>query len=107
MKNVLQNIVLYLKIAIIEVSCFAESFKFYVNNISKFINISLKNLIIRIFFHSYIQTKIKLKIIYVLINRIVIKFQAITNALISSINKNNSYEDNEELKKNFDAFIQN
>ena len=103
----LQNIVQYLKLAILEVSCFAQSFKLYIDNRSNFINISCKDLIIEYFFHSYIQTKIKLENIYVLINRIIIKFQIITNKIICSINKNNSYNDNEELKKNFDTFIQN
>ena len=96
----LQNIVLYLKIAILEVSSFAQSFILYFNNRRNIINIYYANLEIEYFFHSYIQTKIKLENYYILINRIIIKFQAITNLIINSINKSNSND-------GIDKFIQN
>ena len=103
----LQNIVLYLKIATLEVSSFVQSFKLYLNYRRNFINIYYANLGNEYFFHSYIQTKIKLENYYILINRIIIKFQAITNLIINSINKINSNDGIEELKTNFDKFIQN
>lgn len=103
----LQNIFLYLKITIIEVSCFAQSFKLYFNNRSNIINFNHQYLIIEYFFHSYIQTKTKLEIFSILINRIIIKFQKITNKIIAYINKINSSDGNEEFKVNFDKFIQN
>ena len=103
----LKNIVLCIKMALLEVSFFAQSFKQYFDNSKIFINISLKILFNNYFSHSFIQTKMKLEYIYILINNIIIKFQNITNDIISSINKSNSYDGNEELKKNYDKFIQN
>lgn len=99
-----KNIVQYLKLALFEVSFFVQSFNLYINSSFYINNISQNNFNIKFFFHSYIQTRIKLENLYVLINKVVIKYQNITNRIISKLNMINTCN-NEDFKTNYDNFI--
>lgn len=99
-----KNIVQYLKLALFEVSFFVQSFNLYINNSFYINNISQHNFNINIFFHSYIQTRIKLENICVLINEVVLEYQNITNRIISKLNMIKTCN-NEDFKTNYDNFI--
>lgn len=101
-----KTIVQCLKLAVFEVSCFVQSFKIYTNN-----NLYVNNLVqneynIKFFFHCFIQTRIRLDNLYMLINNIVIKYQNITKRMISNLSSIN-LKNNEDLKNNYDLFIYN
>lgn len=99
-----QNIVQYLKMTVLEVSFFSRSFKNYVNNINIIFHYNLN---IKFIFDSYFHTKISLENLYLLINKILIKYQEITNKIIFSLNLGISYNSDEDFKSNYKKFIYN
>ena len=107
----LKNIVIFLKISVFEISCFIESFKFYTISMKniEYINNIIHNIFHNnLFFHSYIQTKIRLENIYILLNQIINKFRNITNKIINNnLNLKKYYENSINWKNNFDSFIYN
>ena len=101
-----KTIVQCLKLAVFEVSCFVQSFKIYNNNIPYVNNLVQNDNNIKFFFHSYIQTRIRLDNLYMLINNVVIKYQNITKKMISNFNLIN-LKNNEDFKSNYGLFIYN
>ena len=103
----LENIIQCIKISFLQISFFAKSFRMFTNHTNIINNTSQNKIYIEYFFHSYIHAKAILENLYILINKIIIKFKNITNRIISTLKFAIFKENFEGLKTPFDIFVNN
>lgn len=84
----LKDVVEYLNKALFEVSCFVKFYNIY-SSIYFVNNRAVHQFYVNIFFQIYIQTKYRLNNLYQNGYKIIIKYQDITNKIITKLNKKN------------------